>query len=347
MRVRVAWALAAIGVGCATALGFGCAGAPVVLEELPEQPIALVYRTLAQGRDRAEELRRLRGESPDPVAAAEGVMRIGAVEDYVDRLRGGRRVTANLQGRLALLFPRTREVELLSAFVPGALPADWSADHGRLLAVSPQAGSAQLYEYSLERGELARLTGGHQPRLRGSYGPDGRLAWVEAQTGGGGLSLTIWVTDAGGVRPRRVSDGPHDQSPRWSPDGRVLLFESLLAGKPSIMAIDPDAPDASPQPIARGVEADISPRGDWVVYARDLAEGFRLWRMRLDGTGKSALGARSQGQADERHPSISPDGRYVVYVAEEEDRQHIRIRRMDGGGDRLLLEDGDGTLPVW
>ena len=347
MRTRPPPVRPGLALGCVAALGLACATAPVAFEELPEQPIALLYRTLAQGRERAEQVKRLRGESPDAALAAEGVMRLSAVEDYVDRLRGGRRVTPNLQGRLALLFPRTNQVEILSAFVPGALAGDWSADHRRLLAVSPQAGSAQLYEYSLERGELARLTGGHQPRLRGSYGPDGRIAYVEAEAAGQGLVLTVWVTDVAASRPRRISDGPHDQNPRWSPDGRVLLFESVLDGRPTIQAIDPDDPDALPQPIARGVEADVSPLGDWVVYARELDEGFRLWRMRLDGTGKSALGARSQGQADERHPSVSPDGRYVVYVAEEQDRQRIRIRRMDGSGDRLLLEDGDGTLPVW
>jgi Tol biopolymer transport system component len=50
---------------------------------------------------------------------------------------------------------------------------------------------------------------------------------------------------------------------------------------------------------------------------------------------------------DELHPTVSPDGRYVAYVADDAGRRTLRIRRFDGGGDRKLLDSGDGLLPVW
>jgi Tol biopolymer transport system component len=50
---------------------------------------------------------------------------------------------------------------------------------------------------------------------------------------------------------------------------------------------------------------------------------------------------------DAVHPSVSPDGRYIVYVSEETGRQRLRVRRVDGSGDRPLLEGADGGNPVW
>jgi len=171
---------------------------------------------------------------------------------------------------------------------------------------------------------------------------------VQLRKWSGAVDTRIWVTGPQGRGARVQTDGPRDQGPACSRDGRFLLYESHGSdGPPVIKAIDLRDEVPEPKAIARGLEPAISPLGDWVVYVRDAGDGMRLWRMRPDGTGKSALGAREQGEAEERHPTISPDGAFVAYVAEEEDRQRIRVRRMDGTGDRLLLEDGDGTLPVW
>ena len=66
--------------------------------------------------------------------------------------------------------------------------------------------------------------------------------------------------------------------------------------------------------------------------------------MREDGSGKTPLGVST---FEEHAPAVSPDGRFVVYMAEEDLKQRLRIRRMDGAGDRPLVLDGDGFSPVW
>jgi Tol biopolymer transport system component len=50
---------------------------------------------------------------------------------------------------------------------------------------------------------------------------------------------------------------------------------------------------------------------------------------------------------DELDPAVSPDGRFIVYVAAEEGLNRLFVRRFDGSGDRILLSNGAVASPVW
>src|SRR5881398_3127745 len=58
--------------------------------------------------------------------------------------------------------------------------------------------------------------------------PDGsRVAFVRVTVNDKkeGYNTSIWsVPVAGGEAPHQLTKGDHDSAPRWSPDGRVLLF---------------------------------------------------------------------------------------------------------------------------
>src|SRR5262245_51734434 len=58
--------------------------------------------------------------------------------------------------------------------------------------------------------------------------PDGsRVAFVRVTVNEKkeGYNTSIWsVLTAGGEAPRQLTKGDHDTTPRWSPDGKFLLF---------------------------------------------------------------------------------------------------------------------------
>src|ERR1700736_6732361 len=58
--------------------------------------------------------------------------------------------------------------------------------------------------------------------------PDGaRVAFVRVSVNEKkeGYDTAIWtVSSAGGDQPRQLTSGKHDGAPRWSPDGKFLLF---------------------------------------------------------------------------------------------------------------------------
>ena len=65
------------------------------------------------------------------------------------------------------------------------------------------------------------------------YSPVGsQLAYVHAGD--------IWVSDADGANPRRLTESGADTRPAWSPRGRLIAFERTVAGHTSIRAVRPD-----------------------------------------------------------------------------------------------------------
>jgi Tol biopolymer transport system component len=67
--------------------------------------------------------------------------------------------------------------------------------------------------------------------------------------------------------------------------------------------------------------------------------------MRPDGTARAPIG---RGVREESSPAVSPDGRFVAFVAAEQAfRRQLYLRRFDGSGERILFADGDADYPVW
>ena len=104
--------------------------------------------------------------------------------------------------------------------------------------------------------------------------PDGvRVAFVkvsvdEKKTG---YDTSIWaVSTKGDEAPRRMTDGKHDSSPRWSPDGKWLAFvrtPEMPSGPPSASGAEGRVPGSAPQiyilPLTGGESWKVTdlPRG--------------------------------------------------------------------------------------
>jgi Tol biopolymer transport system component len=331
-----------------------CVTSGVPESELPEDPIAISYRTPEEARRRAEDWddSQAAGAPSDagvPRPSRQGRADLVASEDDVDailsRVFGGSggEDDAHL-GRLALLNPRTREVEVIGAARRGAIPLAWSPDRERLLFSQPdrQNLEVQVYEYARADATVRPVTQGPLSHAQACYAPEGRIVVAVVDTREKPYRSHIAMSGPGGRSPfETISEGPTDHSPVCRP------------GQEGIAFVRDDPPSAEIYYLERGAlrrlspgrHPAFSPDGDWLVFAAPVKRELRLWRIRPDGTGRAPVG---RGIRPEVRPAVSPDGRLVAYVASEaQPGRHVYVRRFDGSGDRILFSAGDGEFPVW
>jgi Tol biopolymer transport system component len=209
----------------------------------------------------------------------------------------------------------------------------------------------QLFEYDLESGLVRRLTYDEGSPLVGDYGPDRRLVYGSLgrrRRGSRELQMNIYLTGPYGASPELLLDGVATDRLAWSPLGSPVLYVRRdmrrSKARPNIVAREP-VPGSEEKDLAPGRDPVFTPDGAWIVYSGPVGGGWKLRRMRPDGSGRTGLGASKR---DEFEPAVSPDGKYVAYIGREvSDVDRLYVRRMDGSGDRILLRSGGAASPAW
>ena len=325
----------------------GCASGGLPIRELPADPIAVLYWEPEEARRRAELLEELAGRQPQR-AQKRGVAQLEAV----GRLLGATPQSESRRrypGRLSLVDPHTGAVTRIAAAPPGAVPLAWSADRERLLFLSNhRSGRIQLYEYHPSVDEVRVITHGEKQHLYGAYGPGRQIGVLQVDALQSGMVSRIFLTDASGRSSRLLLEGAGAETFQVSPDGKQLLYvrttqgPSASATRQEIIAVDLETGEE--HTLAPGRQPAFTPEGDWIVYSAPSRNGWRLRRVRPDGSARSPGGA---GIRDELAPSVSPDGNFVVYVGESSGIDRLFVRRLDGSGDRILMDVGGFFSPVW
>jgi acylaminoacyl-peptidase len=222
----------------------------------------------------------------------------------------------------------------------------WSPEGGRLLYVSGEKGSAQIYCRWLDSGQTARLT-----RLQSSprdivWSPDGKqiafsmlvpqesapfvemprrpagAEWaappkviqkLEYRADGAGYLrdgfFHIFVLPAEGGTPRQITSGDfHHRGPRWTPDGQSLIFAANRH------------PDWQHQP--RNTE----------IFEVSVATG--------------EIRALTDRNGPDRGPAISPDGLQIAYLGYDDRLQGYQVTclylmKRDGSRRRMIAGELD------
>src|SRR5262249_39449347 len=114
-----------------------------------------------------------------------------------------------------------------------------------LLAFTAPA-AAQKARRSMQIDDLFRFKRVSAPQIS----PDGKMvvyavATVDLENNRSSTNLWLASTEIKGGPPRRLtSTTKSDRSPRWSPDGKRILFESTRSGDSQLWIIDVDGGEA-------------------------------------------------------------------------------------------------------
>jgi TolB protein len=153
-----------------------------------------------------------------------------------------------------------------------------------------------------------------------------------------------------GVGVRRLTHGPLDTDPAWSPDGKTIAF-ARYTGSGAIWLIDADGSNERQLTTPRGegdIQPDWSPDGRWIAFSRATGP-FRhdIFVVRPDGTGLRRLTRHTRGNSS---PVWSPDGKRIVFASTRADRDLADIYVMNADGKRQTrLTKGtiDNSSPDW
>ena len=190
------------------------------------------------------------------------------------------------------------------------------------------------------------------PRL--SPGGNSIVYWGADPAGisGGQGSSRIWMYDVSRQSLQAVTDaGPGDFWPIWEPDGRSVVFASFRgggsldlyrlsadgSGAPEVLFSD----DSDKQPYS------WLPGGDGLVFQRQAGPdaGFDIWLLRLSGdtTGVPLV----EGPANETHPALSPDGRWLAYTSDQSGKYEVYLRRYPELDRIQQVSNSGGMAPLW
>ena len=182
-----------------------------------------------------------------------------------------------------------------------------------------------------------------------SISPDGRrvAAGVVTPTGS-----DIWIKQLdGGAQSRLTTDeAGYNGWPSWSPDGRRVIYSGEVKGHRIVQARRADGNGASEVLINESrfiFEAFVTRDSAWTVYRTTYYDRGHADIM-ARRTGDSAIAPLIATEADERHPTLSPNGRWLAYRSNESGKDEIYVRPFPNvGGDKIPVSTAGGGEPAW
>ena len=246
------------------------------------RPTTLVQATFA------EELEAMPAWSPDAEEIV-FVRETGGVRKLYRQRAGGWDATPVTTGEHDDILPSWSPDGKTILFVRGRRPRQ-RLEPADVFGVFDEA-DAWLVDLATGR-ESLWLAGAFNP----SWSPDGRSVAVDASFAG---PRRIWITDARGRNPQQlssdVSEAVAHVRPRWSADGRHVVFQRIERTRFSISAID--VATRTTTVVTNSPWADLQPAwsasGRHIYFSSYRSGGLNVWRVAVASNG-SPLGAPEQ-----------------------------------------------------
>ena len=237
---------------------------------------------------------------------------------------------AGRQRKIFVKYLQTQEERLLTAGDFDDIQPAWSKDGGTVLFVRAREPGSRLEpgdvfgQYDGGNVWAVDVASGRETRLienafNPSFAPDGKRIALDASWAG---PRRIWIVDAQGHNPQQattdVSEAVAHVRPRWSPDGRRIVFQNIERTRFDVRALELASKGmvSITQGLYQNVDPVWSPSGRFIYFTSDRGGGWNLWRsgVKADGAPSGLPQQLTTGAGKDLEAALSPDGRRLAFA---------------------------------
>ncbi|MDH3733807.1 MAG: amidohydrolase, partial [Gemmatimonadota bacterium] len=203
-----------------------------------------------------------------------------------------------------------------------------------------------LFTLPIGGGTATRITNGMAFDMQPRFSPDGEsLVFVSDRSGGD----NVWTMDlaTGDTTQVTKGNGSSWMSPEWAPDGDYIAAskgKTRLGGVQLWMGHKDGGSGTVLTPEPQNLKttgAAFTPDGRYIWHARrmnswDYNAAFPQYQLAVYDRETGDTFNRTSRYGSAFRPTLSPDGRWLVYGSRHEDQTGLRIREIDTGDERWL-----------
>ncbi len=206
----------------------------------------------------------------------------------------------------------------------------------KIAFTSMRDGNTEIYVMDGDGSNQRRVTVNPARDELPTWSPDGaKIAFVSNRNNVNKDHKQIWVIDADGKNPIRLTDGFGDSNPDWSPDGTKIVYDAI-----GITVIDADGSNKRLVKNARGLHPTWSPDGKRIAFISRVDVIDQVFVMDADGGNRMQL---THDFVRKRLPSWSHDGKRIAYAG----NNVIWVVDSDGENPRQLTRHVTESHPTW
>jgi Tol biopolymer transport system component len=216
-------------------------------------------------------------------------------------------------------------------------------------------GEGELWTVDLESGRETRLL---ENAFNPSYSPDGSMLAVDASWAG---PRRLWVTDSGGRNPQQVTSDASEAAahlrPRWSPDGKRLVFQHLERTRFDVHVVDLVSKLVTPltNDLTLDIHPVFAPSGRHVYFSSPRGGGLNIWRLPVsaDGRPDGRLEQITTGAGQDVEAAFSPDAKRLAFAILRQNADLWRLplapdsSRLAGAPERVVSTTREDSRGAW
>ncbi len=236
---------------------------------------------------------------------------------------------------------------------PGSTPAPGGGDvpPGRVVFASDRSGNHDVFAADTDGSNVVNLTDAPSRDEPAAASPDGtRVAFRSDRDG----TYEIFSIDADGGDATMLTDGEGQNFwPTWSPDGNQIAFTRDRDGGTGIWVMSADGSDArllvSDVPGHPGYKVLRTPTharsaftsdGEAILFEAINGDNVDIFSVGVEGGDVTKL---THDPAPDRTPSMSRDGKLIVFTSSRDDESAMYTMAADGS--QVERISGAGSVP--